>query len=195
MLAEEWLAECDRARGSECTSAARRHIEWLERYAPDAPDNILLRARLRSDEGEYGEADRLLETACHTQADPIPCLRLRASIAAKIGPEALEAVAKILVAHDSGNNERCAASHEYVGQLFDQIGAPSLALEHFSVAANRSPTAERWAHVAAAALGAGDLTLAATAYDRAARLEPNAGYTGKAAQLRATLPAPSATAP
>jgi tetratricopeptide (TPR) repeat protein len=195
MLAHEWLAECERAPRAECSMAAERHIDWLQRNAPDVPDTALLQARRTAAEGNFAEADRLLQAACHSQQDPVPCLRLRARFAAKVGPEALEKVAKALVAHESGNDELCATSHEYLGQLFNEIGAPGSALTHFNAAADRLPTATRWAQVAAAAQRAGETTLAASAYERAARLDPTGGYAGKAAQLRGTLPAGSASLP
>jgi len=156
---------------SACEAAVEKHAGAVELALPDTSDALRIGARLRSQRGEKGEAERQLSERCFVTKDREKCLLLRAQLALELGAadRYLPAV-KDYLAVSCASRDGCAQANDAVGSMFAARGDWGNAASHFARAASEAPSEARWLAVADAAGRSGSHGQALDALQKLAKL-------------------------
>jgi hypothetical protein len=157
---------CAGPAAAECVAEATRASSALGERG--GRDGLMVAARLLARQGRVSEAVRRLLAGCPATPAARSCLALAADLAA-VGsdPSLAQAAAERFLALVCDTAAQCARGYAKVGDLLEQHGDLSGALQHYARAAQEEPTAERWLRTAEVAARAGARATAADAVLRA----------------------------
>lgn len=167
-----------------CADQIEGHARQIEAREPNTSRAAQLRARALIALGKTEEALKALATACDRVEDRLGCLQERLRVASLAHDEALvDSLLKQIVAAGCASAKKCADTHFWVGEFSlrrGNVGAAANSFQRSTVYDGGNAVA--WGALGEAASKLGTSARAASAFQRAAELQPDNKLWAKRAQ-------------